>query len=675
MMDNEGEFTLGTILPPRGAAVPKWTSQSIREWERQLNPAACHVAGGICFQVPLGSSDIHLKKVLAILPKPTVRRIVALDCSSCSVRLSESERNETLHRNAVSGNLPLARFYRPHRVPAPWLFQAEHLQQISLRRCLSLTNVSLSMLSRHCKNLLRLDIAGCTRVTSEGVENLPKGLPLLEELDVSHCVKVAGKALAWTFVSDSTIRCLRAAGLPGLDDEMMLAAVRRVCSMSTYASQMRNKKRVFRRRGDLVINSPSCPRILNAGSSTRLMYVDLSSCSLISDVGLLAVHRRTFAEVTTLKLRGIEGITRLGVSHLLKAMRKIICLDLKNCKSVGGDEVIECIRGKIQELQYLDVQGTLLESRAYLFWVIFEAPQLHHLGVELPSSPLLQEAHSIAKALSSIERLHSLSLGGHMMACAAVTEKLTALMRTQHRRGFPNWARKKGARASQSSTPMLSRRGAELAVNGSTIGIYGESYNAEDATTTMTELENSAWWEIDLGGLERVGFIRVYLPEQDPGLSLQIPFWVMISASPFATKCKAPSRTFRARALWSTRIGALNPASDSCRVLEVKVPDAPLARYIRIQQEVQKDEDGAMMARPLSLAEVQVIGLRLVELRIDVNNNNNRQKHGTASSSSSKLKENFPRRAKKGKKNPTFVIELVEVNPHLETFDLLKGPC
>ena len=73
-------------------------------------------------------------------------------------------------------------------------------------------------------------------------------------------------------------------------------------------------------------------------------------------------------------------------------------------------------------------------------------------------------------------------------------------------------------------------------------GIYGTTIVDREATTTITDVERAAWWEVDLGRAERIGWIKILLP--DPGheksrpecLRMQFPFWVFLYGEDYAVK-------------------------------------------------------------------------------------------------------------------------------------------
>ena len=161
-----------------------------------------------------------------------------------------------------------------------------------------------------------------------------------------------------------------------------------------------------------------------------------------------------------------------------------------------------------------------------------------------------------------------------------------------------------------------------------------------DATTTITDMAHAAWWEVDLGREERIGWVKIVLPDPDHPksrpecLRMQFPFWVFLYDENYFAKqrrvCKetgiaddatCPSRVSLAPVYgqnvmhgWKkTRRmrSIMDWASGIRRDLLVQGAGIRSAvRYIRIQHESGADSaypDG----KPLSLAEVSVLPLRL----------------------------------------------------------------
>jgi hypothetical protein len=141
--------------------------------------------------------------------------------------------------------------------------------------------------------------------------------------------------------------------------------------------------------------------------------------------------------------------------------------------------------------------------------------------------------------------------------------------------------------AAQSSTLVgygsISNAGS--AVDGNTDG------NFSDGSVTHTNLDNNAWWQVDLGSSAAVNSVVIYNRTDCCGSRLS-DYWVFVSNTPFGSS-DTPA-TLQARAgTWSSHQTASPDPSTT-----VSVPAAQ-GQYVRIQ---------LSGANYLSLAEVQVWG-------------------------------------------------------------------
>jgi len=123
-------------------------------------------------------------------------------------------------------------------------------------------------------------------------------------------------------------------------------------------------------------------------------------------------------------------------------------------------------------------------------------------------------------------------------------------------------------------------------------------------------------WEVDIGRREKIGVIKILLPEQHPPTFLlpdQFPFWIFCYRDSLPTGIvdeqeKCPSRSMFRYSVFSHRV-VWNSSAKIGRSIHLKIPaDVPSFRILKIQQETI---DGRIEGRPLSLCEVQILPLRL----------------------------------------------------------------
>jgi hypothetical protein len=140
-----------------------------------------------------------------------------------------------------------------------------------------------------------------------------------------------------------------------------------------------------------------------------------------------------------------------------------------------------------------------------------------------------------------------------------------------------------GKAATQSSTYPSATSGAAAAVDGNTDG------NFSSGSVTATNLDNNAWWQVDLGASTVVGAVVIWNRTDCCGSRLS-DFWVFISGTPFLST-DTPATLQNRAATFSSHQTAAPPPSITVAA------NGARGRYVRVQ---------LTGADYLSLAEVQV---------------------------------------------------------------------
>jgi hypothetical protein len=121
-------------------------------------------------------------------------------------------------------------------------------------------------------------------------------------------------------------------------------------------------------------------------------------------------------------------------------------------------------------------------------------------------------------------------------------------------------------------------------VDGNTDG------NFADGSTTATNLDFAAWWQVDLGASASISSITIWNRADCCGSRLN-DYWVFVSDTPFQSTDTPSSLQFRAGTFSSHQTTAPSPSSS--------IPIGASGRYVRVQ---------LTGTNYLSLAEVQVFG-------------------------------------------------------------------
>jgi hypothetical protein len=197
----------------------------------------------------------------------------------------------------------------------------------------------------------------------------------------------------------------------------------------------------------------------------------------------------------------------------------------------------------------------------------------------LSSATALTNAFGVASVTATAN-----NIAGSYNVTASVGVLSTSFLLTNLVGGSSNLAL--GKTATQSSTlPGYSTTGPAAAVDGNTDG------NFSNGSVTATNLDNNAWWQVDLGASAAVGSVAVFNRTDCCGTRLS-DFWVFISDTPFQPADTPATLQNRAGTFSSHQTAAPNPS------ITIFASGAQ-GRYVRVQ---------LTGANYLSLAEVQVIG-------------------------------------------------------------------
>ena len=603
--------------------------------------------------------------------------------------------------------------------PARWCFSCSHLLAISLSNCAYLTDRSLSSLVQTMPVIQSLNILQCPRVTNVGVQTL-SSLASLRLLNVSYNRNITGKGVKDFF---GTVEHLILAGCSQITDEIILGAVRKKCNTGKH----RNKATM------LYVHAPQHQR-----KQVPMRTLHLNECSLLTDHSLLRVRLSTLSSLTSLSLSQCTSLTDASVSNiLLHLSAPIVHLDVSFCPHVTnaaleqlshnpGNKTIagSHVGGKLRFLKSFFVQNSGVETLDFLSWLVERATEIISLGIGQDvrcnnngghiNPPQLRittkKKKRIGFLLSQLRRLSVLVVGDQHVEeliqldepsedtptrntvtafDAVISRALSDNQYQQFKSGEHSFTyrlpashpetilQKALVTTKQSTIPTSceSHRGSHIAINGIRKGFYGDTVIDKEATTTITSLEKQASWSVDLGRQEKIGCIKILLPERHPPtflLQSQFPFWVFCYRNSNACQNidiedKCPSNAMTHHSVYSYRV-EWNSQCLVGRAVWLKVPiDVPAFQIVRIQQETIAAASG----RCLSLCEVQILPLRLQ--RVEYNTKMQYSVTGSGSgrrrNSSSRSRIDTGKRTATSSSRTTLVsvdAHLAKHNPHLQ---------
>jgi hypothetical protein len=69
------------------------------------------------------------------------------------------------------------------------------LEELTLDKCIHITDIGLGLILAKCKNLKKLSLVGCQNITGNGLMEIPTELPYLEELNVIDCPEMSAACI------------------------------------------------------------------------------------------------------------------------------------------------------------------------------------------------------------------------------------------------------------------------------------------------------------------------------------------------------------------------------------------------------------------------------------------------------------------------------------------------
>jgi hypothetical protein len=500
------------------------------------------------------------------------------------------------------------------------------LESLSLAEIPRLSDQGLVALRDKCRRLSSLDLRGAGRGDRHN-HNL---------IHQNNAPRITGNGCAWTLVQ-GRLSHVMLGDIGSIDDEVVLGSVRKCCDVGM--ADRGEPTVLYDAVPAMSPHAPDYHvlRTLDLSkcslTDTALQYLPLTVVASVTSLNL-AGPGNDLSDAGVGRLLDCVACTKVDDSTITP--RPLVNLNLSYLPGVTTAVVPRLVHGyrkrrkSLQYLEALDIRGTRIQVEVLLRYLapadgkctrssskavaaaaahaMLRAPELRCLGIDAPA----RSARTVGHLVSQFRRLHTLRIG-RGRGLHALVETLTDAQRRQFVKNKftftrPRWAEHATShddnsssttttttnnnhnnntvlnalpvpkiRATTSSTPTGCRehRGAPVALNGDMSGIYGTTIVDAEATTTITDMERAAWWEVDLGRAERIGWVKIVLPDPGHGksrpecLRMQFPFWVFLYGEDYAAKrrraCRetggsadtsvlCPSRILLAPSVWSERV-------------------------------------------------------------------------------------------------------------------------
>ncbi|KAI8596220.1 hypothetical protein EDD21DRAFT_312425, partial [Dissophora ornata] len=229
------------------------------------------------------------------------------------------------------------------------------LRYANFRGCAQLSANSLCAIAEHCPNIERLNLMGCRSITSDAIADVCMNIPLLLHLDLgglpsvnnhtlqtiavycrsiqtlnlAWCKQISGSGLTKLTRSCQELRKLNISGCSNLEDRWMpmigmnLPKLRELCLNG--CSSLTDRGLIGLLSG---ANAPT-PQTAPEGLQTRLVYLGLSHCNLLTQEALRAISHHCSRQLRRLELSNCENFGDEGLVHLAQHCTRIRLLDLE----------------------------------------------------------------------------------------------------------------------------------------------------------------------------------------------------------------------------------------------------------------------------------------------------------------------------------------------------------
>ncbi|GAA6000596.1 hypothetical protein JCM10207_004568 [Rhodosporidiobolus poonsookiae] len=328
---------------------------------------------------------------------------------------------ETLNRQVAEKLLEAAKGFEPTGTT--------RFTKIDLTGCTSLTSGSLSSLLCHSPDLVDLTVVGLDSVTSNHMTILGLSCSRLSRIDVSRCRNVAAPALTrlpypppkCSSVASSSsavdfggMRSIRAAGLSGMNGEVLVKLLERHPSLETFdvscSSSLTDDD--LRRAAEEPTPAPSrSPSpVTRRITSTRhqrtyhsyvlpppaatpappkrrvypsLRHLNLSSCDHLTSDGF-APLAGSLPNLEILELAGLGGFLRTdGLALLLSTCPKLRKLDLEDADAATDNAILALASfGDASQLTHLVISACPTVTDGAIFAVVLPCRKLRVLEAD-----------------------------------------------------------------------------------------------------------------------------------------------------------------------------------------------------------------------------------------------------------------------------------------------------
>lgn len=247
----------------------------------------------------------------------------------------------------------------------------DYLRRLTLRGCRSVSDSSMQVFSKNCRNLEEINLDDCKQLTDETCKSLAANCPKLAHLNIASC-DVTDKSLEaigagcknLKHINISNCNKIRPAGIESLAQNCtnIVSFISIACGEPTINDDSLRLLSAHCHKLKM-INLNGCSAITDVGvkhladNCHLLVYCCLSKCFAITDQALLSLGQGC-QQLRTLGLIGCHQLTDYGFQALTKNCKLLENLDLEDCSLITDQTLFyltnNCVNLKRLALSHCD---------------------------------------------------------------------------------------------------------------------------------------------------------------------------------------------------------------------------------------------------------------------------------------------------------------------------------
>lgn len=220
----------------------------------------------------------------------------------------------------------------------------DYLKRLTLRGCRSVSDSSMQVFSKNCRNLEEINLDDCKQLTDETCKSLAKNCPRLAHLNIASCdvtdcsLEAIGEGCKnLKHIDISNCNKIRPSGIESLARN----CTNLVSFISVACRELTINDETLKKLGTSChklkkINLNGCSAITDVGvkyladNCHQLIYCCFSKCFAITDQALISLGQGC-EQLKTLGLIGCHQLTDYGFQALTKNCKLLENLDLEDC--------------------------------------------------------------------------------------------------------------------------------------------------------------------------------------------------------------------------------------------------------------------------------------------------------------------------------------------------------